>query len=90
MPKYKLGDKVTIKDEKWFKSHKTDTFRGYIIIDSMLKYCNQTYTIIGNPFNGYHLDTNENNSLVWTDEMIMLLKEKRKEKLENLKDVSNL
>lgn len=71
--KYKVGDKVRIKNIDWYNENKNDT--GYvhlriIFTSKMSKYCGQVTTIIGVINNDIYKIALDNSYYDWTDEMI--------------------
>ena len=77
--KYKVGDKVRIKDIGWYNKYKDedgDVLCGeFAFLEGMKKFCSETLTILEDVDDGY-LMLEDDLGYVWTDEMFERLVER--------------
>lgn len=81
--KYKVGDKVRIKDIDWYNKNKNDdgdvSCGEFNFVEGMKKFCSETLTISEDVGDGY-LMLEDYRGYLWTDEMIeRLVEEEGKE-----------
>ena len=72
--KYKVEDKVKIKNLDWYNTNKNDfglIFCNNICFDEkMIEFCGKTVTIVAQRDNKYYYIMEDNCLSFWTDEMI--------------------